>query len=207
MKRRRIVLFAGLLSLLALVAAGCTSTSIPVAKNPPLYSQEKLRAVDHWDNIADLVATRVQKSLEDRPDLINKPLYVRPPSDRPFIMVFYSLLRTRLVSKGMQVSEICEPDSLIIEYNVQTVLFDEWRSGWLPSLSSMGIGVLNAVTGKYTTASDHEIIVNTSMLHNNRYVMHLSNIYYINDDDWPLYISPESFDPKAATTRTVRISR
>ncbi len=208
MKRYSIFPSLGLLFMLALlILLGGCATNIPVAKNPPLYAQEKLRAVDHWDNIADSVATRVQKSLLDRNDLISKPLYVRPPNDRPFIMAFYNLLRTRLVSKGMQVSEQCEPNSLVIEYNVQTVLFDSGRTGWFPSLAGMGIGVVNAVTGKYTTTSDHEIIVNTRMVHNNRYVMHLSNIYYINDDDWPLYISPESFDPQADRTRTVRISR
>ena len=204
MKRHFNFVYPGLVFLLVLasLAGGC-STNIPIATRPPLYTQEKVQAVDHWDNIANTVAMRVQKSLEDRKDLINKPLYVQAPSDRPFSLAFYNLLRTRLVSKGMQVSDTREANSLIIEYNVQTVLHESNRSDWMPSLTAMGIGIANLVTGKYTSPSDHEIIINTSMVHNNRYVMHLSTICYINDDEWPMYISPESFDPNAERTRTV----
>ena len=205
MKRRHTVIFLSLLASLALAGAltGC-SKSRPLATNPPLYTQEKLQAVDHWDNVANTVAMRVQKSLEDRRDLINKPIYVQLPDDRPFSMAFYNLLRTRLVSKGMQVSDKPEPDSLTLNYNVQTVLHESGAS-WTPSLASMGIGIVNMVSGSYTSRSDHEIIVNTSMLYKNRYVMHLSTVCYIDDDEWPMYISPESFDPSGARSRTVRL--
>ena len=183
---------------------GCASTEIPLAETPPLYSQQKIQAADHWDNVANTVAMRIQKSMEDRPDLVNKPVYVVLPNTRPFSMAFHSLLLTRLVSKGMQVSDKPEPDSLMLNYNVQTVLHESGAS-WTPSLASMGIGVVNLVTGSYTSRSDHEIIVNTSMLYKNRYVMHLSIVCYIDDDEWPMYISPESFDPSGARSRTVRL--
>ena len=205
MKRRHVATFFSLLALLALTGSlTACSKSRPLAVNPPLYKQEKLQAVDHWDNIANTVAMRVQKSLLDRRDLINKPIYVQPPNDRPFSMAFYNLLRTRLVSKGMQVSDKREADSLVLNYNVQTVLHESSAS-WTPSLASMGIGIINLVTGSYTTRSDHEIIINTDMLYKNRYVMHLSTVCYIDDDEWAMYISPESFDPNGSQTRTVRL--
>ena len=205
MKRRHTITFFSLLALLALAGllTAC-SKSRPLATNPPLYEQDKLQAVDHWDNVANTVATRVQKSLEERRDLINKPIYVQPPNDRPFSMAFYNLLRTRLVSKGMQVSDKREADTLILSYNVQTVLHESWAS-WSPSLASMGIGVVNMVTGSYTSRSEHEIIINSELLYKNRYVMHLSTVCYIDDDEWPMYISPESFDPNGGQTRTVRL--
>lgn len=205
MKRRHAITFFSLLALLALAGllTAC-SKSRPLATNPPLYEQDKLQAVDHWDNVANTVATRVQKSLEERRDLINKPIYVQPPNDRPFSMAFYNLLRTRLVSKGMQVSDKREADTLILSYNVQTVLHESWAS-WSPSLASMGIGVVNMVTGSYTSRSEHEIIINSELLYKNRYVMHLSTVCYIDDDEWPMYISPESFDPNGGQTRTVRL--
>jgi hypothetical protein len=198
MKRRYMVI---LFSLLALM--GC-STNRPLAENPPLYEQGKLEAVDHWDNIANTVAERVRKSLEERRDLINKPIYVQPPNERPFSLAFHNLLRTRLVSKGMQVSNQREADSLLLNYNVQTVLHPSSAS-WTPSLAGMGIGVINLVTGSYGSRSDHEIIINSNMLHKNRYVMHLSTVCYISDDEWPMYISPESSDPNGGQTRTVRL--
>ena len=205
MKRRHAITFFSLLALLALAGllTAC-SKSRPLATNPPLYEQDKLQAVDHWDNVANTVATRVQKSLEDRRDLINKPIFVQPPNDRPFSMAFYNLLRTRLVSKGMQVSDKCEADTLVLNYNVQTVLHESGAS-WTPSLASMGIGIVNTVTGSYTTRSEHEIIINSTLLYKNRYVMHLSTVCYIDDDEWPMYISPESFDPNGGQTRTVRL--
>ena len=182
---------------------GCASTEIPLAATPPLYSQEKLQAADHWDNVANTVAMRIQKSLEDRPDLVNKPVYIVLPNSRPFSQAFQSLLTTRLVSKGMQVSEVREADSLILEYDVQMLIYESSRRDWIPSLAAMGIGLADMVTGKYTSASDHEIIINSHISHNGRYVMHLSSINYINDADWGMYVSPQSFDPSAERTRNV----
>ena len=199
------VMLAGIAGL-TLTTGGCASTEIPLAKNPPLYAQEKVQAVDHWDNIANEVAMRVQKSLEDRPDLVAIPIYVKPPNDRPFSMAFHDLLRTRLVSRGMQVADVPEAATLMLEYNVQTVLHDSSRGSWLPSLAAMGIGIVHLATGQYTTTSDHEIIINSSIIHHNRYVMHLSHVAYINEADWPLYVSPESSDPMARRTRTVHIT-
>lgn len=178
-----------LLFILALTGLlmGCAQNR-PLAQNPPLYAQDKLQSADHWDNVADTVALRIQKSLEDRRDLINKPLYVQPPNDRPFSLAFFNLLRTRLVSKGMQVVEKKEADCLEVRYEVQTILHED-TAEWAPSLAAMGIGVANFVTGKYASLSEHEIIINTSMVHNNRFVMHLSTICYINDREWPMYMN------------------
>ncbi len=190
---------------LTMVSSGC-STEIPLATAPPLYTQQKIQAIDHWDNIANDVAMRVQKSLEDRPDLVAKPIYIKPPTNRPFSTAFYNLLRTRLVSKGMQVADKPEPDMLTLDYTLQMVLHGTPHGTWLPSLGGMGIAVAGLVTGGYTTTSNHELMINSRIMHNNRYVMHLSHIVYINDDDWPLYISHESMDPMASTTRNVRIT-
>lgn len=172
--------------------AGCTSTRVPVATRPPLYSQQKIVAVDHWDNIAIEVAERVRKVLLDRPDLIARPLYVRGPEGRAFTEVFTGLLHTELVSRGMQVSQTPEPGAVFLEYSVQLVNFDGSRTGFMPSVASLGIGAVNMVTGRYTTPSDREVVVTSRITHNNRYVMHLSNYYYINDDDWQLYLSNPS---------------
>ncbi len=190
---------------LAMLLAACASTDVPVAQNPPLHAQQKVQSVDHWDNLADTAAQRVVKTLEDRPDLTAKPLYVQPPSDRPFSIAFYNLLRTRLVTKGMQVSNRLEPDSLIIEYDVQTVRHDN-NGTWMPGLDTLAVGLGGLVGAGYGPASDNEIVLNTRMLHGNRYVMHLSQLAYINDDEWAMYISTDSLDPQNASTRKVRIT-
>lgn len=175
---------------LPLILTACAQTSIPLSTTPKQYAQDKIQAADHWDTIANGVALRVQKTLEDRPDLIGRPLYIAPPGEGVFLRSFASLLRSRLVSKGMQVSEHQEPSSLIIRYNVQTVLHDSSRGDYGLSLAGLGIGIANAVGGGYTSTSDHEIIINTTMTANNRYAMSLSQICYISDADWDLYLDP-----------------
>lgn len=198
-----IFLFSLLMLALAALASGC-SKNMPLATNPPVHSQEKIQAVEHWDALAEKVATRVRTAIGQRTDLINRPIYVHPPNDVPFSVAFYKLLRTRLVSKGLQVSDNREADSVTINYSVQAVLHDS-TTDWTPSLAAMGIGVVNIITGSYTTRSNYEIVINADMLFRNRYVMQVSTICYIDDDDWALYISPESFDPSGAQTRTVRL--
>lgn len=208
MKPHFVFVRLGMLILLAMIMflSGCASTEIPLASTPPLYSQEKLQSVDHWDNVADRVAMRVQKTLEDRRDLVNKPIYVKPPNDRPFSLAFYELLRTRLVSKGMQVSAKPEPGGMILDYDVLVVVHNSSRREWLPGLSNLGIGVANLFTGEYTSASKHEIVINARILDGNRFAMHVSHIHYIDDDEWQMYFSPESMDPLSQGTRNVHIT-
>lgn len=169
---------------------GCAQTTIPLATAPPLYEQYKLQSADHWDTVAEGVATRIQKTLEDRPDLIGKPLYITPPNNGIFTRTFASLLRSRLVSKGMQVSEFSEPDALVIQYNAQTVLHDSGRGDYGIGLANLGITAVGAFVGGYTSTSDHEVVINTYMVHRNRYVMSLSQVCYIHDKDWNLYFDP-----------------
>ena len=205
MKRRHMYIVFSMLLVVATIGAltACSSTR-PIATKPPLYTQEKLEAVDHWDNLANQVAERVKKSISERRDLINKPLYVQPSGDRPFALAFHELLSTRLVSKGLQVSHRPESDTITLTSTVQMVLHES-RASWVPSLAGLGIGVLNLVTGSYTTRSRHEIIVNTDMMYKNRYVLHLSSVHYIDDDEWEMYLGPESFDPNGGKNRTVRL--
>ncbi|MDR2160895.1 MAG: hypothetical protein LBO77_01980 [Desulfovibrio sp.] len=206
MKSRTICLRLCALIVLAMsvVLGACASLDVPLAKAPPLYSQEKIQAADHWDNIADAVARRVQKTLEDRPDLVNRPIYVRPPvNDRQFSRAFHRLLSSRLVSKGMQVSGQYEPDAMQLEYEVQIIQFAGGRRQWLPGFASLGLGLLNAFGAGYSLAPCQEIIINTRILHNNRYAMHLSHVAYINEDDQSLYGNSLSQDSLAGVTRRV----
>ena len=205
MKRRSLYTLLATLTVvvLPLFLGACASTEIPVATTPDRYQQEKLQAVDHWDNVANTVAKRVQKSLEDRPDLIHKPVYIKPSGTQAFSLAFYNLLHTRIVSKGMQVSEFPEGDCLVLEYDVQSVLHKRDSVQWMPSLAAMGIGVARFFGSGYTSPSDYEIIINSRIVYQNRYVMHLSSIHYIDDDEWAMYISPQSFDPAASTVRRV----
>lgn len=182
---------------------GCVQTTIPLASAPPLYEQYKLQSADHWDTVAEGVAVRVQKTLEERQDLIGKPLYIAPPNDGVFTRTFASLLRSRLVSKGMQVSEYNEPDAITINYNVQMVLHDSGRGDYGIGLANLGISVAGAFVGGYTSTSDHEVVINTYMVHRNRYAMSLSQVCYIHDKDWDLYFDPSMLRRKTESADSI----
>jgi hypothetical protein len=205
MKPRIICRSLGVLVILALgtLFGGCASRDIPLSESPPLYSQEKIQAADHWDNIADRVALRIQKTLEERPDLVNRPIHVRPSGSRPFSRALHSLITTRLVSKGMQVSGAPDPESLLLEYDLQLIRYEAGRRSWMPSLASLGLALADIAGAGYGTASQHELLVNFHMIHNGRYVMHLTHIFYINDGDWPLYADAPLADGRADRTRRV----
>ncbi|MDL2210817.1 hypothetical protein LJC26_08465 [Desulfovibrio sp. OttesenSCG-928-O18] len=208
MKQARIPAKLGLLTMLALIAffAGCTRSNVPVPEKPVAYTQEKSQAADHWRDIAVDVADKIRNALVERDDLVTKPLFVVPPNSRPFMLAFHQLVKTELVSRAIQVSEQREADSVQVEYDVLTVLHDHSRFGdgiysWLADL---GIGMGRLFSG--SSGSDHEIVVNVRMAYNNRYVVHLSYIRYINDADWPLYLDAASVDPSGGKNRTVRIT-
>ena len=191
MKKVRIPTRLGVLTMLMLIAflAGCTRSHVPVPEKPVAYTQEKAQAADHWRGIAVDVADKIRDALVERSDIATKSLYVVPPNDRPFMLAFHQLLRTELVSRAIQVAEEPEFDSVRVEYDVLTVLHDPSRfsSGIYGHLADLGIGLGRFFSG--ASGSDNEIVVNVRMAHNNRYVVHLSYIRYINDADWPLYLN------------------
>ncbi len=205
----RIRSLLGLLTVLAVGVffVGCTTSRVPVPENPRAYVQEKAQAADHWREIAIDVAGRVRQALLERDDLIARPLYVAPPNSRPFMLAFHQLLKTEIVSRAMQVSEQRESDSIQIEYDVLTVFHDPSRmnGGVYSRLADMGLAIGSIVGAGHPSGSDHEIVVNVRMSYRNRYVLHLSYIRYINDADWPLYLSPEALEPGSGKPRTVRV--
>lgn len=166
----------------------------PVPANSTGYAQITAQASEHWRDMAVYVAVRVYKAYEDRNDLLERPIYVAQPNNRPFTVAFYHLLRTELVSRGLQVSYNKEPGSVILEYSVQTVPFDPSRFD--NSAYYEGDGM----------SSDHEVIVNSRLSYRNRFVMHCSSIRYINDSDLALYADPQVADPMADSTRSIRIT-
>lgn len=183
----------GLLLALCLVSLlfGCSRANMPAAvayKKPE--AQLQAQAAAHWREIAADVGERVVIAHEDRPDIRNRPIFIAMPNNRPFSVAFYNLLRTELVSRGLQVSYEREPTGLVLEYTIQTVPFD-------PSRGSNGRG--NA------SPSDHELIVNSRMFYQNRFVMNCSSVRYINDDDLALYLDPQVADPMAESSRNVKI--
>ncbi|MDR2893657.1 MAG: hypothetical protein LBV80_11375 [Deltaproteobacteria bacterium] len=202
MKKINLKTRLGLLLSLALLTLllGCEASPIPVAANHDAHLQLKVQASEHWRDIASEVAERVLKAINDRPDLNGRPIFIASPNNRPFTVAFYNLLRSELVSRGLQVSYSKEPGGINLEYTVQTVHFDSGRRS--DSTPLIGIDDKN----RYNSPSNNEIIVNARLFHLNRFVVHCSAIRYINDDDWPLYMDPQVADPLAESSRNIRVT-
>ena len=176
----------GLLTMLALsvLFAACTRGSVPPQENPVRYAQERVQAAEHWRDIAVEVADKVRDALVARDDLVTRPIFVVSPDSREFMLGYYELLKTELVSRGIQVSERREGDAVELDYDVLLVTHDPSRSSSVPQ---------------------NEIVVNSRLSHNNRYVLHLSSIRYINDRERAMYYGPEALNPSSGRSRTIRV--
>ncbi|ABB39196.1 hypothetical protein Dde_2399 [Oleidesulfovibrio alaskensis G20] len=199
----------------AFMLAGCAAyrSQLPVAATYPATPQYKMQSAGHWQVLASDVADRIEKALGDRDDLLTVPLYLRSPGSRPFAVGFYRLLTSELVSRGLQVSLNREKDNVNVDYAMYVVHHSpryqrppvgtftaiaagvsaarglESISEWIPA--AIGAGILaDLASGAVARPSDNEVVISVSMSHNNRYVVHTSSVYYINDPDWELYMAP-----------------
>lgn len=193
-----------ILTMLMLIAflAGCTRSHVPVPEKPKAYTQEKMQAAEHWRDIAVDIADKIRDALVERSDLTMKPLYVAQPDSRPFMLAFHELVKSELVSRAVQVSERLELDTVLVEYDVLTVRHNSPPWTIYSPIVDVGGVVASIVTGS-ASASDHEVVVNVRMAHDNRYVVHRSFIRYINDEDWAHY----SFNPSSSGgSRAIRVT-
>lgn len=85
---------------------------------PPTTAQRKEAEARQWKALAAEVAQEAQGALLQREDLLNVPIYVRPPMDTRFSQSFSQMLTSELVLRGLRVS-VEQEDALILDYNVQ----------------------------------------------------------------------------------------
>ena len=197
---------AGLVFLLA----GCNS-QLPVATTYPMTGQKKMQAAEHWNILAADVAERIAKAVDDRVELRLLAIDVGTDQTSPFHDVFKELLKSQLVFRGLQVAEK-EENQLEVKYKVQLVKhgarFQRPPPGLLTAIgagiavardhltvksiyAAAPLGLLaDVAVGNLTMHSDHEVVITTELVWKNRYVMHASDIYYINDPDFREYGEP-----------------
>ncbi|WP_456385885.1 hypothetical protein [Desulfolithobacter sp.] len=127
----------------------------------------------------------------------------------PFDEAFHDLLVTRLVQFGVPTLNSPGQNGLVVEYKVQVInhrdsgnISQRVWPGMLTLLGS-GITVLRHVSSDYLTllgsmfadvaastyenTGRYEVVVSTSIVNNSRYLMHRSDIYYIDDPDFWQY--------------------
>ena len=104
----------------------CTHLNVPRADSYPETSQQKARAVHHWDVLADDVAQRIQtKTTQTGAAEPAVPGYhLLPATVSPFHRAFADLLLTRLVNRDVPMStvpKVGDAPAGIIRFDVQVV--------------------------------------------------------------------------------------
>ncbi len=191
--------------------AGCIR--IPQSTGYPYTRQPKMQAAHHWSVLASDVAHQINNDLIDRGYLLD-PVYVKHTCGLPdtcgsggtfaFDEGFNDLLVSHLVQSGVPTRAALEEDALVVEYKVQVLYHAATRYQWpqpgvLTALTAgivvfrhapddiialVTAGAVDAARATSTINGHYEVIITTSIQDDNEYVMHRSDIYYINDKDF-----------------------
>ncbi|WP_319547515.1 hypothetical protein [Desulfogranum marinum] len=191
--------------------AGCLR--IPQPTGYAYTKQQKMQAAHHWQVLANDVASQINTELINREYLVT-PVYVRHSCGLPdtcgkgetfpFDEGFNDLLVSQLVKFGVPTRAAKEEDALVVDYKVQVLYHQANRHQWLQPgvltaltagivvfrnapgeiLALATAGAVDAALATTVVNGHYEVIITTSIVDDNRYIMRSSNIYYINDADF-----------------------
>lgn len=204
-----------LIILLAALFLGACASQLPIPANYPITTQKKARAAHHWDVLADDVAVQTQIAAYGKESVLKgKPLHIREPKEATaFNRVFRNFLITRMVNRGMQVTDNPEAGAVEVTYETQLVRHGSNRYTHIPgTLTALtaGLWVIHDMVdagvsaapgtlglaaamdwglGHYAGGATHtELIVTTSIVMDNQYRFRKNDIYYIEEADTDLFV-------------------
>lgn len=191
---------------------GC-ATSIPKAENFPQSTQKKLMAAQHWNHLAKDAAERTRATLTSKGFASDTPLYVVENKKTVFDYAFRKYMIANFIEAGAVVSTKKE-GALEINYGTQVIkhaaAFEPSLLGYKPGMATLGVTgfwvlrdvfkSLNPVNGLATVGiagvydaykagnpgeTGVELLLTTSITHQDRYVMLNADAYYIeNAETW-----------------------
>ncbi|MDR3089587.1 MAG: hypothetical protein LBU39_07210 [Desulfobulbaceae bacterium] len=218
-----------LVPLMLFVCAACAQTTAPT--DPMNRVSPKLEAAYHWQVLAGDVARRINDELIRLDMLDTALTVKRTCGDdnhvcadnetSSFNEAFHDLLLTELVALGAPVRPDAAADTLEVSYKTQTVRHDAFRlnrprPGMITALTAAVMVLRNAPTEvisiatggavdyavqNMVAAGHYEVIITTSIGSGNRYLFRASDIYAINDADYPQYLERQR---KSATAVPMR---
>ena len=197
--------------------AGCTP-AMPKAEYFPPSKQKVAVAAQHWGMIASDAVQQTRVAMEKQNFPKNKPVYVVVGSETEFEKAFRNYLITGLVNAGVAVSPASD-GAIEINYETQVIRhagkFDADKLGYKPGMATAGVagfwvlrnavekwsmGVAAAGTIGAAAAYDYykidnpeqtgvELLLTTSIIQNQRYVMRHTDAYYVEKADASLFES------------------
>jgi hypothetical protein len=196
------------LFLAALFVNGCAfHDGRPAVANYDVESEYKLKSAKHWRVIADDIAASIDKVSKP----IGQSVYVPASPSTAFGRIFASQLQSSLQEKGVVVSPI---DVGAVKVNitaeeVRHVSRYRYAPGSLTALTAGVMVLRDSALGRYDPAGavtavaigadvaksfaeanrrpNTEIVLTISMVKDNRYVMHRTDTYYVDDVDTALF--------------------
>lgn len=191
---------------------GC-ATKIPQAKNFPPSTQKKLMAAQHWNLVAKDAVTRTRQALTKSGFSNDTPLYILENQNTVFDHAFRKYMIANFIEAGAVVSTKKE-GALEIGYDTQVIkhasAIDPEQFGYKTGTATgvaTGFWVLRdafthnmfttalatvAMAGAYDVYDAQnpgetgvELLLSTSITHQDRYVMLNADAYYIEDaESW-----------------------
>lgn len=200
--------FTGILFIVSTLFLNACATSIPQAQNFESTSQRKAMAAKHWAVIANDAVAQTRLALSKQPSLAGSRLYVAENSNTDFGRAFRKYMIAGLIDAGYTVSAT-KQDAIEVGYEAQVIRhassFDPNFFGYKPGMATgsvVGFWVLrdalrywstaNLGLGSVATAAAYdgykatnpgetgvELLISTSIIHQDQYVMQNADAYYI----------------------------
>lgn len=205
------------LLLLSMVAGCSSLTGVPSASSFQSGSLKKAKSAEHWNIIARDVTSQAVSAIAQHPSLQGKLLFVdRGSAKSDFSQGFNSLLTSNLVNSGLAVSTKPD-GAAKVTFDAQVVRHEDSRKtleqpGILTALtggilvarqidqskrsqtakvaSTVGLiaaADIGSALVKLNSATNTEVIVTTSIIYQDQYVLRKSDVYYVEDADGVLF--------------------
>lgn len=211
---RTLILNKFLLMSLMVSISGCAQLKTPAAPIPENFAlenkfQKHMQTSQHWKVVADDLADQMKQVMQQK-KLTSKPVYLNlQTSVTPFTRAFNDFLITRLVQKGVAVSQV-KTGSRIYNYKIQLLKYESQRGTlvsdkvkWTTLAAGLvvvrniadALNVDGAVLGagaaldaaNLNFAPNLEVIITSSLLDGSVFIARSSDIYYANEADIHFY--------------------
>jgi len=179
------------------ILSSCAYQPVPIEANRSLTYQLDMQAIQHWDRLADLIATNIEtyvpkaETLPPPPtlsadtgasattDLTRVVIYINPPrggKETAFTNNFKELVRSRLVQKGIPVTIRADG----------AVTYCSRANFCKPMILDYNVDVVHHKNrSHWIEEPNSEVVVHTALLDGDLVIFSRSDAFYINtgDDD------------------------
>lgn len=186
--------------------SGC-ATQLPRAVNATSEPQQKLMAAQHWAAIAQDAVEQTRRMLSDKGFDYKTPLYINENKKTVFDFAFRKYLIAHFIQAGNIVSTKKE-GALEIAFDTQVIkhakAFKPEEFGYKPGLLTAGVasfwilrdvfrsdalrsfaaaGTIDGYAALNPGETGVEMLLTTSIIHDDQYVMMNANAYYIEKEE------------------------